>query len=89
MVYLLTDEAQSIPIGRSLVPVLSHFSVDDQHIQQILEAIRLNWPLPRLPQMQFYWGPLDEAISSAVYEGVDPLEALKRAEDEINASLHQ
>jgi maltose-binding protein MalE len=39
--------------------------------------------------MQFYWGPLDEAISSAVYEGVDPLEALKRAEDEINASLHQ
>jgi ABC-type glycerol-3-phosphate transport system substrate-binding protein len=89
MVYLLTDEAQSIPIGRSLVPVLSHFSVDDQHIQQILEAIRHNWPLPRLPQMQFYWGPLDEAISSAVYEGVDPLEALKRAEDEINASLHQ
>ena len=92
MEYLLSIEAQELfsnPEKAGYIPAIVGIELSDPLQAQAALAFQSGSALPVLPEMSFYWEPINLALQSAVEFEVDPGEALTGAEQSIINQLVQ
>ena len=92
MEFFLSPEAQALladPSKAGHIPAINGIEVSDPHMAQSMEALALGMPLPVIPEMSAYWGPMDTALVSVFDEGMDPAEALQTAYDVIVPAIEE
>jgi maltose-binding protein MalE len=86
--FFLTAFAQNIladPLTSAKIPVHSGIEVRDRLMEETLAAFKVGTPLPAIPQMDYYWDPMNVLIRSVLFEGQDPEQALEKAANQIKS----
>jgi len=84
--YFLSAGAQNTladPKTAAKVPTLLGVEIQDRLMKEALVAFEKGTPLPAIPEMDYYWDPMDEALRSILSEGEDPKQALEKAANRI------
>jgi arabinogalactan oligomer/maltooligosaccharide transport system substrate-binding protein len=95
MEYMLSEEAQEMfsdPTMAGFIPSILGINLSSTLQQQAADAFTRGASLPVLPEMSFYWEPLNFALISVVEFESSPAAALSAAEqaiDENILNLHQ
>ncbi|UCD40748.1 MAG: extracellular solute-binding protein [Chloroflexota bacterium] len=90
MEFLLSVEAQEIfadPSMAGSIPSITQVNLADPFQMQVVEVFNGGTTFPILPEMSFYWEPLNSALFSVMEQGIEPADALQNAFDIIIAEL--
>ena len=80
--YFLSPEAQAIladPAMAAHLPTVKGVKIPDRLMKETVIAFEKSIPLPVIPEMNAYWGPMEIAIQSLIKEDVDPTLAIQLA----------
>ncbi len=89
MEFFLSPEAQAMLGDVDHIPATLGVEVTSPHLQQAAVAFEGGTAFPVIPEMNAYWGPMDNAIPSVLNEGTDPAEALQTAYDAIVDAIEE
>lgn len=80
--YILSPEAQAIladPTKAAHLPTVRDVKIQDRLMKETLLAYEKSIPLPVIPEMSAYWGPMEIALQTLINEDVDPTSAIQLA----------
>ena len=90
MEYFLSPEAQAIlanPTKAAHLPTVKNVQIRDRLMKETVIAFEKSTPLPVIPEMNAYWGLMEAALQSILIEGTNPVDALQKAFEGINAEI--
>ena len=88
--YFLAARAQknlSKPTAAAKIPVVKGIEISARLMKEAVVALENGTPLPGMPAMDYYWGPLDQAIQSILMRGEDPKQTLEKAARQIDVQV--
>lgn len=77
----------SKPAAAAKIPVVRGIEISDRLTEEAVIALENGTPLPGMPAMDYYWGPMDQAIQSILMGGEDPKQALGKAANQIDVRV--
>jgi len=87
MEMLVAPPAQAAMLAVDHIPVLKSVAISDPLLLQIQTLLVDHLPFYAPPQIDYYWGPMDIALTSVFDQAVDPLAALENAAQTIRTGL--
>jgi maltose-binding protein MalE len=88
--YFLAERAQrnlSKSTADAKIPVVKGIEISDRLMEEAVVALENGTPLPGMPAMDYYWGPMDQAIQSILMGREDPKQALGKAANQIDVRV--
>lgn len=90
MEFMLSQDSQLILSDHDMagyIPSILGIKLTDPLHNQVMETFVDATPFPVIPEMSAYWDPVNNALLSVIEQGVEPVDALQIAEDEVLANL--
>jgi len=87
-IFLLTPGSQEILSQTGLIPSILNMEVHNNLISQSMLALAKGTPFPVIPEMQFYWEPMQSALFRVLIEKEDPSIILQTTSDEISERIN-
>lgn len=90
MEFLLSQEAQILfaePSMAGFIPSIQGINLSDPLQMQVMKTFNGGVSFPILPEMNVYWGPVNNALLSVIEQGADPEDALQFAHERVVAEL--
>lgn len=81
--FLLSPTTQGIMAHQERIPAVASLAVDHPRMAQAIVALSLGTPYPSLPEIEFYWEPMHQALVTIFEQGGDVSLALQTAAEQI------